>query len=151
MLLKTWKRSICESISYPEFLSYKAITLPDQLAAEEPDFSGIVRYETSFSVDGFRRLLLEIEDAAEGVEVFINGQSVGIQISPPFLYEITAQAQVGVNNLAIEVATTLERKCHAMGVRPLLDAEYKVPSSCSGITGNVTLWIDSENTTQISS
>ena len=90
-------------------------------------FSGIIRYETSFNVKEERQVLLEITEAYEGVEVFVNGVSAGIQIVPSYLYDLTPLCQEGKNELAIEVATTLEREnggknCH------------------SGITGEVNLY-----------
>ena len=39
-----------------------------------------------------------------------NGTSQGIQILPPFLYDITEAVQDGENDIRIEVATTLERE-----------------------------------------
>lgn len=134
--MKPWMRSVCEGASYPAFSQKKRVSLPDHLAEEQPDFSGFVRYETTFSLPSSKELLLDISDAAEGVEVFLNGRSEGIQISPPFCYRLHAGA--GENHLAIEVATTLERQCY-----PLLDRYQKMivraPQGGSGLTGTVTL------------
>ena len=46
----------------------------------------------------------------EDVEVFVNGQSLGIQVLPPFWYDISGALKDGRNTLRIEVATTLERE-----------------------------------------
>ena len=46
----------------------------------------------------------------EGVEVFVNGQSAGVQVVPPFRYDLRSLTQEGKNSLVIEVATTLERE-----------------------------------------
>ena len=114
-------------------------TLPDgdALAEEKPEFSGFVRYGTAFSLEVDEDLCLKIEDASEGVEAFLNGESLGIQIAPPFLYRMTGKA--GQNELVIEVATTLERKCY-----PLLEGYRKMaakkPTCPSGITGRVSLF-----------
>lgn len=137
--LKSWRRSTCEGADYPSFSDPVGIVLPDGrlLAESEPEFSGFVRYETTFELPEPKRLLLEIEDAAEGVEVFLNGKSAGIQIAPPFRYEFTGRQ--GENRLRIEVATTLERKCY-----PMLEGYQKMlapaPSACSGLTGEVRLF-----------
>ncbi len=136
--LSGWLRSTCEGADYPAFSSPVPTSLPDgaKLAEEEPAFSGFVRYDCEFTLPADSRLLLCIGDAAEGVEVFLNGESRGLQISPPMLYELSGRA--GVNRLRIEVATTLERECY-----PLLDDMGKlqaaVPTCSSGITGKVTL------------
>ena len=134
--LTGWTRAVCEGTEYPHFGPDVPVTLPDALAEEQPEFSGFVRYETRFTLESAAPLRLTISDAAEGVEVFLNGQSAGIQIVPPFAYDLAGQA--GENTLAIEVATTLERQCY-----PLLQGYARMlaaPPACgSGITGAVTL------------
>lgn len=135
--LTGWTRAICEGAAYPQFGPAVPVTLPDALAAEQPGFSGFVRYETRFALDAPANLRLCISDAAEGVEVFLNGKSAGIQIAPPFAYDLTGRA--GENVLVIEVATTLERQCY-----PLLEGYRKlmapVPAGGSGLTGTAKLY-----------
>lgn len=135
--LTGWTRATCEGAAYPAFGSAVPVTLPDDLAAEQPEFSGFARYETTFTLDAPAALRLEITDAAEGVEVFLNGESAGIQIAPPFAYDLAGRT--GENILAIEVATTLERQCY-----PLLDGYRKMlapkPTGGSGLTGSVALY-----------
>ena len=134
-LSENWKRSLCRSIDYPAFQKEKRITLPDALAEEEPLFSGFVRYENTISCKKGESLLLEISKAAEGVEVFVNGVSAGIQIAAPYRYDLSGLMKEGKNELRIEVATTLEREMSQhpdpmlamMGIKP-------VPTSESGIT-----------------
>ena len=137
-LAANWKRSLCRSIDYPAFQKEKTVTLPDHLAEEEPLFSGFVRYENTISCKKGEGLLLEISKAAEGVEVFVNGVSAGIQIAAPYRYDLSSLVKEGKNELRIEVATTLEREMSQhpdpmlamMGIKP-------VPTSESGITGMV--------------
>lgn len=134
-----WRRAVCEGAKYPHFSEFKPVALPDHLAEEKPEFSGYVRYEAKFSAARAEGLCLVISDAAEGVEVFVNGQSAGIQIAPPCRYDLSALAKPGQNDLAIEAATTLERECY-----PMLDPLHKMlmpkPSAKSGITGTVKLY-----------
>ena len=136
--LEGWKRSLCEAREYPRFSETEETSLPDgrKLAEEMPEFSGYVRYECGFTLDKDSPLILTIADAEEGVEVFLNGESGGIQIAPPFVYEL--QGKAGENRLRIEVATTLERKCY-----PMLEGFAKMlaspPKGSSGLTGTVTL------------
>lgn len=134
-----WKRSICKSIDYPEFVSEKIIDLPDALTEEEPEFSGFVRYENNFNCQaaGGCRVVLEITDAHEGVEVFINGESQGIQIVPAYIYDITGALIDGENSVVIEVATTLERE---MAKLPNMFGMKAEPKALSGITGEVKLY-----------
>ena len=125
--LKEFDLSVCTSLNYPNFGTVKHITKPEGYEKTDRKFSGFIRYETDFSASKGQRTILEITDAYEGVEVFVNGQSLGIQITPRYLYDLTPCLKDGSNRLAIEVATTLERerggkKCH------------------SGITGEVNLY-----------
>lgn len=89
------------------------------------------------------RLILELTDAYEGVELFINGRSAGIQIVAPYRYDLTGYVKEGENRLAIEVATTLERKCYAMTKDdPRMKMRGLAEPVCgSGITGRVVLFI----------
>ena len=137
--LNGWQRSVCEGKAYPAFSEPVQTAVPDgdRIAEEMPEFSGFVRYDGGFDLDEAGQLVLEIQDAEEGVEVFLNGESAGIQIVPPFRYVLNGRS--GRNTLRIEVATTLERECYPLleGYRKLLAG---VPSRGSGITGNVRLW-----------
>jgi len=132
-----WKRSLCRSIEYPVFGDGTQVSLPDQLAEEQPRFSGYVRYDNTFTAEEGEQIVLEITDAYEGVEVFVNDRSLGIQIVPPYRYNISQALVEGVNKIRIEVATTLERE--------LADAvdicgNTHPPKYPTGITGTVTLW-----------
>lgn len=132
-----WVRDICRSIEYPSFREETAVTLPDRLAEEAPEFSGFVRYRSSFRASDADSILLEISDAHEGVEVFLNSRSLGIQVAPPFRYDLTGSLVTGENRLSIEVATTLERENSNI---PGMMGQLKKPTSHSGITGEVRLW-----------
>lgn len=137
VVLEKWNRSLCESIHYPSFEGEKEICLPDHLAEEEPEFSGFVRYQKEFEITEEGRYFIEITDAAEGVEVFLNEKSLGIQIVPTFWFDLTDGLKKGKNTLCIEVATTLERK---MAVIPDRMGRTKQAEALSGITGKVVLW-----------
>jgi len=135
-----WSRSICRSIEYPNFVDEKTVELPDNLAEEQPKFSGFARYTNSFTAAEGATYLLEVTQAYEGVEVFVNGRSAGIQIAEPFLYDISLLVRKGENTLQIEVASTLERERYYGGTVGKLLA--KKPVCPTGITGAVTLWRD---------
>lgn len=134
-----WKRSVCESLEYPEFQNECSVRLPDRLAEEMPDFSGFARYEMVWTVRKKAETILWIEDASEGVEVFVNGKSLGIQIIPAFFYDLTEHLTEGDNSLAIEVATTLERKFYELTKdNPRVKLRgLKVPECESGLNGSV--------------
>lgn len=140
--LESWTRSVCTGIDYPNFAQEIPVTLPDRLAEEQPQFSGFVRYKSHFSLPGIGRTILEITDAAEGVEVFVNGRSAGIQIVPAYHYDLTGLVKKGENELVIEVATTLERQWYeSVKDDPLMKRRGITPPVCgSGITGEVHLY-----------
>ena len=136
-----WERSFVKSIQYPRFGEKKTLSLPDTLAEEEPGFSGFVRYEKNLQVEGrIQHTVLEISDAYEGVEVFVNGMSLGIQIIPVFRFDLTPCLRAGKNEIRIEVATTLEREAVSFPSRwaaaGMPKPEVTVPS---GINGTVRL------------
>ena len=140
--LRDWTRKTCSAIEYPNFSCAEEIQLPDRLAEERPEFSGFVRYETVFEWDN-TSCVLDIEDAGECVEVFLNGESQGLQLIPPFRYDLSGKVQPHDNQLSIEVATTLEREMY-----PLLSGYQKMlaqkPHSQSGLNGRVVLREDTD-------
>lgn len=141
--LKNWERSFCKSIAYPSFGEKHWVTTPDKLEEKYPEFSGIIRYETQVEITEPGSAVLEITDAAEGVEVFLNEKSLGIQIVPSYRYDLTPYLKKGENALRIEVATTLERECYEL-MKEDLRAKVrglKEPSAKSGITGQVFLYL----------
>lgn len=135
--LVQWERSLCPGIRYPYFGEKKLVKVPEDLSGEMPEFSGFIRYETTLS--GAELRILEITDAGEGVEVFVNDRSLGIQIAPPFRYDLTAYLTEEENRIAIEVASTLERQAY-----PLLEewgrATFRPPVSSTGLIGTVLLY-----------
>lgn len=120
--------STCRSIDYPNFKFYGQVESPEDFSKVEPEFSGYIRYDTTFELEHTENVVLEITKAYEAVEVFVNGKSAGIEILPPFRFDISGLCQEGNNELRIEVATTLERENNG--------AENALPT---GITGDVYL------------
>ncbi|MBQ2634446.1 MAG: hypothetical protein IJI13_00820 [Oscillospiraceae bacterium] len=126
-VLEGLRQSVCKALDYPKFGPATEIAKPEDYALTDKRFSGFIRYETRFTG---KAQMLEITDAYEGVEVFLNGQSAGIQVVPPFRYDLRGLTQEGENSLVIEVATTLERERGK--------AKDAAPT---GITGEVALYI----------
>ncbi len=136
--LKRWRRSTCRAAAYPDFASEKPVSLPDPLEQEQPEFSGFVRYETDFNWAGGNGCALEITGPCEGVEVFANGVSAGIQIVPPYRFDLSSLVHGGENRLRIELATTLDRENTPKDPAALLMAGGK-PTSRTGLHGKVRL------------
>lgn len=128
-----WKRSLCRSIDYPNFKEEKEIQGFYSVADEKPKFSGLISYEKNVEFGEYSNVVLEITDAYEGVEVFVNGTSSGIQIIPPYRFDIAPLVKKGNNLLRIEVATTLERE-------NARKSKLKIAKP-TGITGEVNLYV----------
>lgn len=127
--LTHFKQSICRSIDYPNFIKEREIQSLESYHMTDDRFSGFIRYKTKVKIDVIEQVVLEITDAYEGVEVFVNGKSAGIQVIPIFRYDISKLCRIGENELVIEVATTLERERNG--------AKNAAPS---GIIGEVNLY-----------
>ena len=137
--LTCWDRRICPGIEYPTFGAVKTVTTPEDIAADLPEFSGIARYETVIQASANEITALEITDAGEAVEVFVNDRSLGIQIARPFRYDLTEYLTEGENRLAVEVATTLERQAYP-AAEELIRKIHKAPTCKTGLTGDVRLY-----------
>ena len=141
-----WSRSFCTSKAYPSFEGSKVVNLPDKLEEDSPKFAGFARYEKEIELSTDGKTVLEVSDAAEGVEVFVNGASAGIQIVPAYVYDITNLVRTGKNHIAIEVATTLERAVEKRRRHPSMPLPE--PANRCGLCGMVTIWTSNtkENT-----
>lgn len=142
--LNNFKRSIVKSIAYPNFINETEVLLGDDYSKVDKYFSGIIRYEKEIEIYNKKKVVLEITDAYEGVEVFVNDKSLGIQIVPTFLYDLSDYLIDGKNKLVIEVATTLEREMSrdkSSLIRDLAVGTKSKTMSPTGITGEVYLYI----------
>jgi hypothetical protein len=97
--LSDWKRSLCKAIDYPEFGDPGPIALPDILAEQMLGFSGLVCYETVFVLDSPKVLELEISEAIGGVEVFMNGETLGLRAKLPHRFDLSDLAWKGNSHL----------------------------------------------------
>ena len=84
---------------------------------------------------------MTISDAYEGVEVFVNGISAGVQVVPTYRFDISELVKEGDNVITIEVSTTLERERAAAKNRTMAEKlmQNKVLAP-TGITGTVKVY-----------
>lgn len=136
MKLTNFTVSRAEALEYPNFHDEESRNVLINMA---PDFSGYYSYKTIVRIPHRERVLLEIDDAYECAEVFVNGISSGTKVTKPYLYDLTNLTMEGENEITIEVATTLERKVRSMGV-DIYCMGAKAPLSPTGIIGEVTLY-----------
>ena len=104
-----------------------------------PEYSGYYIYKAAVMLEPGTGYRLKIEDAYESVEVFLNGESCGMKLQKPFVFELTEAASSRENILQVEVATTLERKVKAMGA-DIHSMSMPRPLSPTGIVGKVMLY-----------
>lgn len=138
--LTVWNRMLCRSVDYPKFADAKQVSLPDDVSKTQPSFSGFIRYETEFDAVAQEQLQLEVTESWDSMEVFLNGRSLGIQVKPPFVYDLGELAPDGKNYLAIEVATTAARDVNARVKSWILKKVFPLVLHRTGITGDVTLY-----------
>lgn len=112
-----WEISVCRSVDYPNFRNWRPVSQFEDYGKTDRNFSGYIAYRARIERNDLVKKgknclcgILKITDAGEDVEVFVNGRSAGIQIIPPFCYDIASLLQPGNNEIRIEVATTLERE-----------------------------------------
>jgi hypothetical protein len=112
-----WSLSTATSEQYPDFNPWgKLESLSDVSRLEGlQSFSGTMRYETDFewSLDG-DRVWMDLGDAFETSEVFVNGESLGVRIQAPYRYELSGHLRDGLNSLQIEVTNTLVKENNDM-------------------------------------
>lgn len=85
--------------------------IPVQQIAGKEDFTGVIRYETTFSIEKMPAVVqIELETVYEGARVSVNGSEQKVRICPPYLFDVTDAVKDGENKLVIEVTTTLGRE-----------------------------------------
>jgi len=138
ILFNCFDISLAEATDYPHFTATDLHDSHRSISRVYPDFSGWIRYETSFDFwdESCENALLLIDDVYESAEVFINDIYVGTRISKPYRFDILKALQHGKNTLRIDVATTLRRK-----LRGIRDDFSHGPLAPTGIIGDVSLFL----------
>ena len=142
LLEGAWNFSMATAEEYPNFHDARVLTKLENIGSLYPDFSGFMRYEKEFDFRGHKHLCLEIENAYDGVEVWVNGNYAGMSICPPYRFDLSGLVQVGKNTLRIEVANTLDRQVRAkFGEDPVTKFFMGFTAlSPAGIVGKVALY-----------
>jgi len=139
-----WSLSFADATEYPNFHDTEQIDGFTSVALKHPEFSGFMRYEREFEMSECSGAALEIGDAFEGAEVWINGKYAGLRIAPPFLFDISGLVTPGKNHIRIEIANTPERQVRAMPTDPtnIFSIILRRPTvlAPSGIVGSVLIF-----------
>ncbi|MCD9021488.1 glycosyl hydrolase [Cohnella silvisoli] len=133
-----WITSKAEAKQYPDFeLEEKIhglgnISLPEIL----PDFSGTIKYETTFEFErsqSVSKVILDLGEVYEIADVWMNDIHLGVRICSPYTFEAVKQLKDGINSLRIEVTNTLVRKMPSAFDRSM-------PQEPSGLIGPVRIY-----------
>lgn len=105
-----WTVGFARAEEYPEF---QEVTKMDKLqpVSNLEDFervSGTVSYSTSLTLNKANDIIeIELGPTFEIAEVFVNEVSAGVNIAPPYCFDVSGLFRVGENELRIEVTNTL--------------------------------------------
>ncbi len=140
----TWKVSTAVVGEYPNFTFCPKITGPGNISVPSllPEFSGTLRYGIVFdyrSVPEAEKVFLDLGNVFEVAEVWLNGESVGAKICPPYRFDVTDALVNGKNQLQIEVTNTLAKQYGNNWF------DRSMPQEPSGLLGPVRLvWAKAE-------
>lgn len=110
-VLTGWQVSKARAIDYPAFDTPVPMEVLKPISHTHPTFSGIIRYEKTLSLPhSFSAARLTLEEVYDSVRLWVNGEDAGMQMLPPFSFDLTGLLRQGENTLRIEVSTTLERE-----------------------------------------
>jgi len=108
-----------------DFGELTCVPASELACAEEKliDFSGILRYE--LTIDAPNGLtMLDLGECKDAAEVWINGESAGVRIGYPYRFDVSKGSVCGVNQIRVEVATTLvNMQCDYFSRHGLLEPE----------------------------
>jgi hypothetical protein len=138
-----WEASTASSSEYPSFTPAPVVAGPGNVAVPGllPRFSGTIRYQCRFTVP--RRTdarlpagagtVLDLGEAYETTEAWLNGIRLGVRICPPYRFDADGALAEGENGLVVEVTNTL---VHSHGDNGL---DRAMPVDPSGLIGPVRL------------
>lgn len=106
---KTWTVSYSGATDYPNFRGKEELQSLHSIGRSHPNFSGFIRYENNINIPNMNleKAILTIDNAFEGVELWINQEHIGMKICPPYEFRIGQFLKPGKNRIQIEVANTL--------------------------------------------
>jgi hypothetical protein len=128
------------------------IVIPELISWTDSDhegvryFSGIATYKKKFDIlpeymnDGLN-ILLDLGEVREVVEIYLNGEQIGILWKPPYQKDVTRAVRAGENTLSIEVANTWSNRLTGDGMLP--EGERYTKTNITGPNYQTsTLWKD---------
>jgi len=105
-----WNLAAVRSINYPNFPAVVSVEKLEAYSRKNPEFAGILRYEKTLSLTEVdKNARFEAQHIYEVAEVFVNGESAGKKITPPYSWKIGNLLKAGENTIRVEVANTPTR------------------------------------------
>ena len=89
---------VCDSFTVKEL---------EPISKDRISFSGKIEYLSKFNYESGKKAYIEFEKVGENAELFVNGNSCGMRVCPPYRYEISEFVKEGENALKLTVYTTL--------------------------------------------
>ncbi len=124
-----WTVAFASAKEYPTFSGAIRMTELQNLEVLKPGFAGTARYELDFTLDrAHDDAVLELPEAFEFAEVWINGEKAGSRIAPPYRFNCSGRLVSGRNHIAIEVTNTLANAMSGAAPSYFTGAEFTVPS-----------------------
>ncbi|AQR96752.1 glycosyl hydrolase [Clostridium saccharoperbutylacetonicum] len=116
-----WNYSMVKNKEYPNFGEMNKMDKLAPISNEDPLFAGLIRYEKTIEIDEVKTdAYLSFEYVYEAMELWINEKYVGMNICPPYIYNIGKYLEKGKNTIRVEVATTLDRDRFTMPEPPFI-------------------------------
>ena len=108
--LTDWLVSLAPAAEPPVFGEAKRVAALRPVSDEHPAFSGVIRYETEFTLDTVpEKAWFTAEQVFESLRVTVNGSAPVLRLAPPYAAEITGLLRPGKNVIIAEVMTTPAR------------------------------------------
>ncbi len=104
-----WQVSTATAEQHPAFTPFRTLESLVNLGLPQflPNFSGTIRYVTTFTATADTAAELDLGQVFEIADVTLNGTPLGATISPPYRFDLGGAIRNGENRLVIEVTNTL--------------------------------------------
>ena len=103
---------IADSENLSAFRHYKVSEKLFNITSSEelPEFSGKIRYRTTFIGKQNDRMAIDLGNVGSTAELWLNGKKLGERICPPYFFDMSGQIKDGENTLSIIVSNTLANR-----------------------------------------
>lgn len=105
-----WEFAMAKALDYPKMSESMKLEKLIPVSQIDFEFAGIMRYEKRVALHEIpSRMIFSAEHIYEVAELFVNGKSAGVKVTPGYEWNITDLVEEGENSIVIEVANTPTR------------------------------------------